>query len=103
MANKPAISTVISSRAQKEIAESWAWYEDRFAGLGDRFLNEIVDHLRQIELNPDRFPTRFKSYKEAPIKTFPFLVIYRVSKRANLIRVVSVFHTARNPKKKYTS
>jgi hypothetical protein len=83
MADRPAISVIISSRAQKEMAESWAWYEDRLAGLGDRF------------------PTRFKSYKEAPVPTFPFLLIYRISKKSNLIRVVSVFHTSRNPKKKY--
>ena len=101
MADKSAFPVIISSRAQKEIAESWGWYEDRLAGLGDRFLNEILDRLHQIELNPDRFPTRFKSYKEAPVNTFPFLLIYRISKKSNLIRVVSVFHTARNPKTKY--
>ena len=101
MADKPTISVVISSRAQKEIEESWAWYEDRFAGLGDRFLNKILDRLHQIELNPDRFPTRFRSYKEAPVDTFPFLVIYRVSKKSSIVRLVSVFHTSRNPKKKY--
>src|SRR5258708_27960757 len=101
MAGKPVMPIVISSRAQKEIEESWAWYEDRLAGLGDRFLKKILDRFQQIELNPDRFPTRFKSYKEAPVDTFPFLVIYRTSKKSNMIRVVSVFHTARNPKKKY--
>ena len=101
MANKPAITIVISSRAQKEIEESWAWYEDRFAGLGDRFLNEILECLHQIELNPDRFPTKFKSYKEAVVDTFPFLVIYRINKKSNIVRVVSMFHTSRNPKRKY--
>lgn len=101
MVDKPVTSVIISSRAQKEMAESWAWYEDRLAGLGDRFLNEILGCLHQIELNPDRFPTKFKLYKEAPVDTFPFLLIYRVSKKANRIRVISVFHTSRNPKKKY--
>jgi plasmid stabilization system protein ParE len=101
MAGKPTMSIVISSGAQKEIEESWAWYEDRLAGLGDRFLNKILDRFHQIELNPDRFPTRFKFYKEAPIDTFPFLIIYRISAKTNTIRIVSVFHTARNPKKKY--
>ena len=101
MASRSGPSVIISSRAQKELSEAWAWYEDRLVGLGDRFLNEVIDRLRQIELNPDRFPTRFKSYKEAPVPTFPFLLIYRISKKSNLIRVVSVFHTSRNPKKKY--
>jgi hypothetical protein len=74
MASRSGPSVIISSRAQKELSEAWAWYEDRLVGLGDRFLNEVIDRLRQIELNPDRFPTRFKSYKEAPVNTFPFNV-----------------------------
>jgi plasmid stabilization system protein ParE len=67
----------------------------------DRFVNEVLKCTRQIEENPDRFPTKFKAYKEAQVKTFPFLVIYRINKKANSVRVVSVFHTARNPRKKY--
>jgi hypothetical protein len=101
MANKSIVSVVISSHAQKEIAESWAWYEDRLAGLGDRFLTAILDRLHQIELTPDRYPTRFKSYKEVAVDTFPFLVIYRFNKRSNIVRVMSIFHTSRNPNKKY--
>jgi plasmid stabilization system protein ParE len=101
MPAKAEFSVVVSSRAQKELADSWNWYEDRLPGLGDRFLQEVLKVLRKIEDNPDRFPTKFKSYKEAQVDTFPFLVIYRVAKRGKAIRVVSVFHTARNPGKKY--
>jgi plasmid stabilization system protein ParE len=101
MGNNSGYSIIVSSRAQKELAESWAWYEDRLPGLGDRFVSEVLKCTRQIEENPDRFPTKFKSYKEAQVKTFPFLVIYRISKNTNSVRVVSVFHTARSPRKKY--
>lgn len=101
MANKSAFSTIVSNRAQKELAESWIWYEDRLKGLGDRFVGEVFKCLRKIEDTPDRFPTKFKSYKEAQVDTFPFLVIYRINKKANSIRVVSIFHTAQNPRKKY--
>jgi hypothetical protein len=71
MANKASYSIIISSRAQKEISQSWEWYEDRLQGLGDRFVNEIIDRIRLIERNPERYPTRFKSYKETPITCFP--------------------------------
>lgn len=101
MASKSSYSIIVSSRAQKELAESWNWYEDRLPGLGDKFVNEVLKCTRQIEENPDRFPTKYKSYKEAQVKTFPFLVIYRITRKTSSIRVVSVFHTARNPKKKY--
>jgi plasmid stabilization system protein ParE len=101
MANNSAYTAIISSRAQKELAESWAWYEDRLPGLGDRFTGEVLKRIRQIQDNPDRYPTRFKLYKEAQVDTFPFLIIFRIINKTNLIRVVSVFHTAQNPGKKY--
>jgi plasmid stabilization system protein ParE len=93
--------TIFSSKAQREIAESWNWYEDRQLGLGDRFLNEIAEHIRKIEQTPIRFPIRFKSYREASVPVFPFLIIYRINERKKIIRIVSVFHTSRNPTKKY--
>ena len=102
MENKPGFSSILSGRAQKEVAVSWEWYEERSIGLGDRFLAEIVARIREIENNPDRFPTRHKYYKEAPISTFPFLIIYRINTRKKSVRIVSVFHTSRNPKKKYS-
>jgi plasmid stabilization system protein ParE len=101
MESKPGFSSIFSSRAQKEIAVSWDWYEERLQGLGDRFLTEILERISVIENNPDRFPTRHKNYKEAVLPTFPFLIIYRVSTKKRSIRIVSVFHTSRNPKRKY--
>ncbi len=94
-------ASIISSRAQKEISVSWQWYEDRQQGLGDRFFNAVLDRIRAIEQNPERYPTRYKSYKETTLEDFPFLIIYRVNKKRNIIRIVSVFHTSKNPKRKY--
>ncbi len=92
---------IFSSRAQKEVAESWNWYEDRQLGLGDRFLKELTECIQGIEQTPNRYPTRFKSYREVPIPVFPFLIIYRISERKKRVRIVSIFHTSRNPKKKH--
>jgi plasmid stabilization system protein ParE len=101
MARVPAYSTILSTRALKEITEAWNWYEDRQAGLGDLFLNEVRARMEKIEQTPERYPARYRSYKETPIQIFPFLIIYRINKRKKLIRIVSVFHTSLNPKKKY--
>jgi plasmid stabilization system protein ParE len=101
MESKSGFSSIFSSRAQKEIAVSWEWYEERLQGPGDRFLNEILERIELMENNPDRFPTRHKSYKEAILPTFPFLIIYRISTKKRSVRIISVFHTSRNPKRKY--
>jgi len=101
MANKVGYSSILSSRAQKEITDAWEWYEERQQGLGDRFVHEITNRILLIEQYPDRYPTRFKAYKETPVSIFPFLIIYRLNKKRKIIRIVSVFHISLNPKKKY--
>ena len=101
MANKSPYNSIFSSKAEKEIVKSWIWYEDRQRGLGDRFLKEIKARIHTIEKAPDKFPTRFKSYKETQVPVFPFLIIYRINNKKRLIRIVSIFHTSRNPGKKY--
>lgn len=102
MANSTAYSSILSTRAQKEIIDAWGWYEDRQQRLGDRFLNEVIHRIQLIEQNPERYPTRYKSYKETPVPVFPFLIIYRLNRKKRSIRIVSVFHTSLNPKKKYS-
>lgn len=101
MANNPVYTSILSTRAQKEIAQSWDWYEERQQTLGDRFVREVTGKIRLIEQNPERYPTRYKSYKETSLNIFPFLIIYRLNLKLKLIRIVSVFHTSLNPKKKY--
>ena len=102
MENKSNYSSLLSSRAQKEIEICWEWYEERQQGLGDRFISEVILRIRDIEKMPDRHPTRYKAYKEALVPIFPFLIIYRIIKTKKYIRIVSVFHSSRNPKKKYS-
>lgn len=101
MANKVNYSSTLSSRAQKEIAISWEWYEERQQGLGDRFVREVITRIKEIEKAPERYPTRHKSYKEISIPVFPFILIYRIVKKQKAIKIVSVFHTSQSPKKKY--
>ncbi len=101
MANKSVYSSILSARAQKEIEKAWEWYEDRQQGLGDRFVKEVTNSISKIEKTPLRYPFRYKSYKEAVVSVFPFIIIYRISKPKKIIRIVSVFHTSLNPKKKF--
>jgi hypothetical protein len=47
-------------RARKELLNAWEWYEDRQAGLGDRFLEQVLICTHIIEQHPDRYPERRK-------------------------------------------
>jgi plasmid stabilization system protein ParE len=88
------------AKARKELAASWSWYEDRKKGLGDRFINVVMDKVLQIGKTPDRYSKRIKNYYEAVVPVFPYLIIYRVNKKKKVVAIVSVFHTRRSPAKK---
>jgi len=102
MASSTAYSTLFSNKAHKEVLASWSWYEERQQGLGDRFLEEIQLKIQKIQENPEQFAAKYKYYRETAVSIFPVLIIYKIDKKSKLIRIISVFHTARNVKKKYT-
>lgn len=94
-------SVIFLARAQRELLEAWEWYEDRQAGLGDRFRNKVMERIHNITQHPERYPLRNKGFREVLIEVFPYLVIYRIDKNKNTIAIASIFHTSQNPKRKY--
>jgi hypothetical protein len=40
--------------ADEELQAAAQWYEDRVAGLGERFLTQAIDALAEIEKHPRR-------------------------------------------------
>lgn len=92
---------VFESRALKEIADSWNWYEQSQVGLGNKFEKAVYNRLDEIQKDPERYPQKKKPYRETGIKKYPFLIIYKFYKVEKIILVISIFHTSRNPKSKY--
>lgn len=93
--------SAFSTRAQKEIAEAWEWYEDRQPGLGDRFTSEVKKRIKEIEQNPKRYAEKISPYRETRTKVFPYLIVYRIKEKQKVIVIVSIFHGYRDPLKKY--
>jgi plasmid stabilization system protein ParE len=88
-------------KARSELLETWGWYEDKQAGLGDKFKHQVDICIRTIEQNPKRYPEKRRNYRESIVKGFPYLIIYRVHERKKTVAIVTVFHTSRSPRKKY--
>jgi toxin ParE1/3/4 len=81
--------------AQKEFDEAAVWYEEKRAGLGIEFVDEIQKALDQIVQQPDRFPMVLDDVREAPARRFPYCVYYR--QNSSRIVVLAVFHSSRDP------
>jgi hypothetical protein len=46
---------VILPAAELESIQAAIWYDDRQAGLGDEFLEEVEDAIARIDRKPDSF------------------------------------------------
>jgi mRNA-degrading endonuclease RelE of RelBE toxin-antitoxin system len=95
--------TVFSSSAAKELRVSFNWYENCVKGLGVRFINFIDMTIELIVQNPNGFPNKNGSYREAAVKIFPFQIIYEYIEQKQTVYILHVFHTKRHPKTKYKS
>ena len=86
--------------ATADIQESYDWYEEQSAGLGNRFVNEVDDYLSLIGQNPFQFAVQFsEKYRFALLKHLPFRIVYRIDERRKYVYVSAVFHTSRDPKR----
>ena len=91
----------LHSLAEKELEESYQWYEERSAGLGKRFMTEVNKRLERISLSPLSYAKKQNNYREVLVDTFPFTIVYEVYEKQKVVFVSYIFHTKRNPLQKY--
>ncbi len=92
---------VFHPEASKEFEEALHWYETELIGLGIRFQENINNQLNKIVLSPLLYPKKRGEHREAMVKAFPYLIVYKVLAKDKLIFVSAIFHASRNPRKKY--
>ena len=87
---------------KQDYDEAYAWYEDKKKGLGERFMKAVRNKIEEITLHPETFGSRNnKSFKEAQVDFFPFLIVFKINKAKKEISISSVHHTKKHPRKKY--
>jgi plasmid stabilization system protein ParE len=91
----------VSPDAEKEIEDSFDWYEQNAEGLGIRFVLSIDNAIKHITERPDAHPKKKSNIREYVVDDFPFVIVYEHLQANSLINVLHVFHTSRNPKIKY--
>jgi hypothetical protein len=86
--------------ADIEITEAYVYYEDQLNGLGERFLFELEKLIYTISKSPKAFQifNLNNSTRQAPLKVFPFVVIYKTEIKK--IVILAVFATSQDPIKK---
>ena len=87
----------LTPKAKKEFIDAYDYYEEKVDGLGDKFRKEVYHFISSIINNPFHFPLKTKKQREAVLKKFPFLILFRIEESTKTIYVSSIFHTKRNP------
>ncbi len=81
---------------------AYIWYELQQKGLGERFLKEVERTKELISLSPEVYGAKSrKGYREALVKDFPYLIVYKVYPKKKRIFVSAIHHEKMNPNKKY--
>ena len=96
-----AYQLILLEEADKEYQEAAQWYESNSKDLGFRFIDIIEKKLQIIQEYPERFPKRNGNFRETPVKIFPYIIVYTCYKTEGIRTVNSIFHSSRNPRKKY--
>ena len=88
---------VLEPKAEADIADAVEWYESEAVGLGARFSSLVEETIEKIALHPYQYQIVRRQIRRAPIKGFPYGIMYRVTDDALI--VMACFHGRRHPKR----
>jgi len=88
---------ILRQEAERDLAEAYAWYEEKVPGLGSDFLAVVEQSLVFIQKYPERFPFIYREIRRALIRRFPYGIFFVCEDQR--ITVLAMMHTAREPGK----
>ena len=91
-------SIEIKEEARQDILQAALWYSDKAIDLHLKFINQVEITLQSIQSNPKAFKKVYKTFRQAALNKFPYVVLYESNE--NAIIIFSVFHSSQHPRKK---
>ena len=89
-------SVVFEAPTQAEIAEAFAWYEDKSYGLGGDFLRVIAAAAEQLTRNPEAFPSTQGRFRRVLLRRFPYALHFELL-NGQQVSVLPCLHHRRSP------
>jgi len=86
---------ILSPEAEKDLTETFIWYEKNRRGLGFDFLLQVDAGLRLLARNPEIHAPVYKEVRSHIIKRFPYKIIYLFENHKFI--VLGVLHGRRSP------
>jgi plasmid stabilization system protein ParE len=88
---------LIRPRAEAEILEARAWYDERQPGLGSRFLAVVERTIEHIAETPLAYPRVEGETRRALLGRFPYIVLFQA--RLDELIILRVVHNRRDPRR----
>ena len=85
--------------ALKNLTTAYEWYEQQLKGLGEDFLEELDSVINFIVLNAEGCQKRYKDFRQAMLKRFPYVVVYEIEKTK--VIVYNIINTRRSVRKRF--
>ena len=82
--------------AQAEIAEAFAWYEQRSYGLGGDFLRVVAAAEEHLSRNPEAFAPTGSRFRRILLRRFPYALHFELL-GGNQVSVLACLHHRRDP------
>jgi len=94
-----AYKIIVSPRAQKEIENAIDYYALYSIDAPINFIAVLKAAYNRLETNPF-FRVRYKNVRALKLKRFPHALYFVINHDKNTVRVLSCFHSKRNPNKR---
>jgi plasmid stabilization system protein ParE len=78
----------ILDRAEEDLIQGFAFYNEQQAGIGDYFLDSLASDIDSLRLYAGVHSIHFGGYHRQLSKRFPFAVYYTVSEETAWIHAV---------------
>jgi len=91
-------NVIAEAEANWEWNEAVDWYEERELGVGLRFDDALRTFLQTLSQHPERFRLYTKlTHKAKMPPPWPYSVYFTISTKNHEVKVLAIWHHARNP------
>ncbi|HEY8928495.1 MAG TPA: type II toxin-antitoxin system RelE/ParE family toxin [Mucilaginibacter sp.] len=90
---------IVKENATRMAQGAYLWYEGEQLGLGELFLDELERCYNRLEEYPLIYAKIKRNFRQVVLRKIPYVVVFEIF--GNDVIVYAVFHTSRDPKKKF--
>ena len=87
---------IVRPEAEADVESSVAWYEEREAGLGLDFFDEVHEMQARLRDFPLQFPAVGRDVRRALLDRFPFALYAFLRKDDDVLILFAVLHQRRD-------